>query len=264
MLNDKSLSEQDKMYLIKMKKVIGFLMTLFLAVIIVFFAIKSVNELKNRDANKNISQINSISVNGEGEVFAKPDVAKVQISVLKSEKTAFLAQQKNAEAINKIMKFLKETEIEEKDIKTTIYSLNPSYDYIANRGSVLKGYESRQNLEVKIKNINNVGKILEGATASGANEVYGLVFTIDDEEKLKEEARKIAIQKAKEKAKELSGNLNIKLGKLTSFSESGVMPPPIYPVFETFGKASGGPIIPETPTGENKISITVTLTYEIK
>lgn len=264
MFNDKILSEQDKLYLTKMKKVIAFLIMVFLAIIIIFFAIKSVNELNNGDANKNVYQINNISVNGTGEVFAKPDIAQVTIAVSKSEKTAFEAQQKNAEAINQVIKFIKETGIEEKDIKTTNYSLNPVYDYITNRGSVLKGYEARQNLEIKIRNITNVGKVLEGATEAGANEVYGLVFTIDDEEKLKEEARKIAIQKAKDKAKELSKDLDVKLKKLISFSESGGMPPPIYPVFETFGKTASAPVSPEVPTGENKISITVTLTYEIK
>lgn len=264
MLNDKILSEQDKLYLIKMKKVIAFLITIFLAVIIIFFAIKSVNEFNNENADKNNPQINSISVSETGEVFAKPDVAQVQVSVFKSEKTAFEAEQKNAETINQVIKFLKGIGIEEKYIKTTNYSLNPVYDYITNRGSVLKGYETRQNLEVKIKNLDNVGKVLEGATEAGANEVYSLAFTVEDEEKLKEEARKIAIQKAKDKAKELSGDLHIKLKKLISFSESGRMPPPIYPVFESFGKAASAPAIPETPTGENKISITVTLTYEIK
>jgi uncharacterized protein len=93
--------------------------------------------------------------------------------------------------------------------------------------------------------------------------VNHLGFKIDDEEELKEEARKIAIEDAKKKSKKLKKELDIKLGKIVNYSEGGNYPVYLRAAAESFdgGIGGGGPSI---PTGENEIVVNVTITYQIK
>ncbi len=107
-----------------------------------------------------------------------------------------------------------------------------------------------------------IGQIIEGATAAGANQVGDLQFTIDKQDELKAQARKQAIDKAKAKAKELASQLGVNLVRITNFSESSVLPR--YVGFEeVVGMGGAEAPIPQIETGENKITVTVTITYEI-
>lgn len=98
----------------------------------------------------------------------------------------------------------------------------------------------------------------------GANQVGGINFVIDDEDAVKEEARKQAIEKAKEKADQIAKDLGVSFGRLVSFYESsGDFP--IYRSYMAEGVGGGEPApAPEIPSGENKVTVTVNLTYEIK
>ena len=233
------------------------LLSLLIAVLIFYFGVKSFNEMDNISDRQN-----TISVTGKGEIFIKPDIAKISVSVEKEAVSIADVQKQATDAINKIVAFLKSSGIEDKDIKTTNYSIYPRYDYLRT-GQVFRGYVVSQTLDVKIRKIDDAGKILAGATSAGANQIGGVSFTVDNEEAVKQEARQKAIADAKEKARQLAKDLGIKIGRLTNFSESGngdiIMPYAMKS--ETLG--TGGPE-PEIPSGENKVTVTVNLTYQIK
>jgi len=208
-------------------------------------------------------QAPAISITGEGKVFVKPDIGQINLGVSVDRSNVLEAQQRAAELVNRVLAVLKEKGIEEKDIKTTNYSIHPRYDYLEAR-QVLKGYEVTQNFEVKIRDLSKVGEVLSAAASTGANQVGGLVFTTEDPATLLLEARDKAIEDAKRKAEELSKKLGVRLGKVIGFGEFGGPPGPI-PYF-AFGKGGdrGGELIPEIPPGENEIRVNVTITYQIK
>jgi uncharacterized protein YggE len=237
-----------------------------LVVVLIFFVVvKAYNEfLEGKYIGKEIAPVNTINISATGEVFAKPDIAQISVSVVREEKTAVDAQNQNTEAMNKIVKFLKDSKIDDKDVKTTGYNIYPKYDYIERVGQVLKGYEVSQTLDVKVRKIDEAGKILSGAVERGANQVGGINLAIDNEDALKREARQKAITEAKRKANDLEKDLGVNLGRLVSFSESfGGYPIPVYGMMKTEG-VGGAASAPEIPTGENKISVSVSLTYEIR
>ena len=246
-------------------KTLRLLITLFLVMLVLLFGAKFINEVKNsKFIGQGVAPTNTINVSAKGEVFVKPDIAKVTLSVVKEAKTALEAQEQATQAINTVVEFLKESGIEDKDVKTTSYSLQPRYDYLRDEGRILRGYVVRQSLEVKIRNIDDAGKIMTGATEAGADQVGNLSLTIDDEEEIKNEARQIDITKAKDKAKKLAQELDVDLSRLVNFYESGgIISSPVRLTLESLDSAiSGG--VPEIPSGENKITVNVTLTYEIK
>ena len=109
-----------------------------------------------------------------------------------------------------------------------------------------------------------IGDIIQGATDAGANQIGDLQFIVDKEDEFKKQAREEAIKKAKEKAKELASQLGVDLVRITNFSESGETPRLMY--YEATAKSVGGGgemPAPSIQTGENKISVSVSITYEI-
>jgi len=191
----------------------------------------------------------------------------IDFSVVGEKKTVIEAMAENTKKMNSVIEAIKSQGVEEKDLKTTNFSISPRYEWyekseIYPAGKrVLVGYEVNQTLQVKIRDLTKIGNIIQVATKAGANQVGDLQFTIDKQDELKSQARKEAIEKAKVMAKEIAGQLGVKLVKITNFSENAIAPIP-YPYF--MEKAmSGGAETPQIQTGENKIEVQVSITYEI-
>jgi hypothetical protein len=255
MFNPKECCEAFHKYIFKIPII------LLLLVLIVFIGGKTKNEIQNRAKGvENVSQ-RTITVSADGKVFAKPNIGEINLGVTNEAKTVSEAQKLSTKAINKTVAFLKSLGVAEKDIKTVGYYINPVYDYYKGK-QTLRGYEVGQKLGVKIRDLSKSGNIIAGAAENGSNITGGLNFTIDDPDALKVEARKQAIVKAKVKAEKLASDLGVKIGKLINFSENGEGVPRLY-YAETLG-AGAAPAVPEIPTGENEITVSVNLTYEIR
>jgi hypothetical protein len=168
--------------------------------------------------------------------------------------------------MNKIIEGLKKLGIESKDIETTQYSVDAQYNWTEDRGRVLTGYKISQNVGVKIRDFTKVGDVLSMATENGANVVNSLQFTIDDPEQLKAQAREEAIKQAKEKAETLAKQSGIRLGKIIGVYEDS------YGYSNVSSDSSkvmsavaiGGGESAQIETGEQKITVTINLTYKLK
>ncbi len=251
---------------------------LVLSVILsLYFAAKVATEIKSyRFVGGGASASNVISFEGKGEVFAKPDIATISFTIRESQKELKNAQDKVTAKEKAVLAFLDSQNIAKKDIKTENYSSYPKYDYgtpcyggvgIPCRQEAPKiiGYEVLEYISLKIRDLAKAGEIVKGIGAVGVSEMNGPNFSIENEDKLKEQARKIAIDNAKNKAKVLSSDLGVRLVRIVSFSENGNYP---YPMMYAKGagmmdSVSSAPA-PELPTGENKIVSNVTITYEIR
>lgn len=217
----------------------------------------------------------TISVVGEGEVMAVPDIGKFSFSVTASGTDATSAQSASASGMNAVLAFLKEKGVEEKDIKTEYYNMNPHYRYESApcMGGVYcppgqqveDGFEVVQTVSVKVRNIDNSGALIAGVGDLGATNISGLQFTIDDTESLKAEARTKAIADAKEKAKVLSKDLDVRFVKMTGYYEDngGAMPYGGYGMGGDMMEAKAG-VAPALPTGENTVKSQVTITYIVR
>ncbi len=219
----------------------------------------------------------TISVTGEGEVLAVPDIGQFTFSVRAEGADANEAQQKSAESINAIISYLTDNGVAEKDIKTQNYNLNPKYRYeerVCVSGSfcppgnpVLDGFEVSQSVAVKVRDIDNSGALISGVGERGATNISSLQFTIDDEDALQAEARAVAIADAKAKAKVLAKDLGVELDSIMGYWEdNGGFDGEMYARSEvmSFNSAMGGAPSPALPTGENKIVSRVNVTYMIK
>lgn len=207
----------------------------------------------------------TISVSGDGRVFVPPDIAELSFGVQTGRvETAKVAMEKLRKHMDAIFRAVKDHSVEEKDIRTEHFSLNPVYDW-TEKGQVFRGFEASQSFQVKVRDLDQVDDVLTAATDSGANQAGGVQFTIDDPEKQRAEAREEAVTEAKEKAKLLAADLGKRLGKLRGFSEGGGgwVQPMMLMRAEKAGVGGAVPDLP-LPAGEQEVNVQVTLTYELR
>ncbi len=247
-------------------------LSLFLVVLIISNVVEINNKIKEgKYIGQEIESKNTITVSAVGEVYTKPDLALVTFSVVNEAKTVSKAMEENKEKMNAVINFAKDQGVEDKDLKTISFNISPRYEWhepseitpYSQRKRVLVGYEVRQSLQVKIRDFEKIGDIIEGATNAGSNQVGNLQFTIDKQDEIKKEAREQAIEKAKAKAKELASQLGVNLVRITNFNESAQFPVPrYYGLEEAYGIGGSGESL-QVETGENKTTVSVTITYEI-
>lgn len=207
------------------------------------------------------------SVTGSGTVYAKADIANITVGLETEVKdTAAEATTENTDKMNDIISAVKELGIEEKDIKTTSYRLSPSYEWTEDRGRELIGYQVSQSVTLKVRDLEKIGDIITETTARGANQVGNINFTIDDEYELKNKARELAIEKAKEKAQMIAEQSGMKLGEIKGVNENSYQPVPFaYSNAKLeYAEDQAGSASPSIEAGQNEIRAEVTLIYEVK
>lgn len=233
-------------------------LVLFALISVFLFALTVSEGLEIRDGLKSKE---TIIFFGEGKAIGIPDVASVNFSVITEKMTAKEAITENAEKMNDIINFVKESGIDSKDMKTQVFVLTPRYDWIK-RERIFKGYELTSTLAVKIRDLEKLSGIIDGIVLRGADKVGNIQFVLDDPEKLKEEARVKAIENAKEKAQSVAVATGLKLGKIVSFSETGVLQP--IPRYFNEAMRLEGDVAPEIEKGSLEIQMNVSLTFELK
>lgn len=252
----------------KIKDVLGLSLIVLIAVSVVALISFTYSFKKAADTSTP-----SFSVSGEGKVVAVPDVAQFSFSVItEGDEDIEELQAENTEKVNNAIAYLKEKGVDEKDIKTSSYNVNPRYTYFPCAGSErggcqppeIKGYTITQSVSVKVRDLENTGGLLGGVVEKGANNVSQLRFTIDDPDALRAEAREEAFAEAQEKAKSLAKAGNFKLGKLISVNEGSNGSVPIPYAMEDRAIGYGGEAAPEVEPGSQDVVVTVTLQYEIK
>ncbi len=247
-------------------KIVTIFISFLLTIGTIYLAILSMNAWKANDyIGVSEEQRHSITVTGEGEVIGVPDIAKIQLGCSVEKKTVAAAQEDNTEKINNIVEKLKnDFDIDEKDIKTSNYSIYPQYNWLEGR-QTLRGYQVSQNIDIKIRDLDEVGEILQVSGDLGLNQVGSLSFEIDEPEDLKQEAREKAIKKAKEKAESMADIVGVNLGRIINFSEYTDTPTAIYEsAYKSIGMGGGfDEATPSIEAGSTEIKITVTIEYEI-
>lgn len=222
------------------------------------------------------SSYRSFSTSGEGKVTAIPDVARFSFSVItEGGKDIAALQQENSQRANSAIALLKDSGVEDKDIKTANYNLQPRYQYFScpvNKNSIAKpcppaeivGYSMSQTVSVKIRDFEKAGEILSGIVQSGVNSVSELSFAIDDETEIENQARQEAIADAIKKAESIAQAGNFNLGKILSISENSS--PVFYRATKSFGMSAGEDIAisPTIEPGSQEIIVNITISYEIK
>ena len=211
------------------------------------------------------SEAQGLSVSGEGRASAAPDMAVLGLGVSAKASTVKAANSQVQEAMSDLLDSLKGNGVQEKDIQTSQFSVYPEYDY-RNNEQILTGYRVAHMLQVKVRDIDKAGEVIDDAVEAGGDllQVQSISFTIDDTTALRSEARAEAVADAQTKAEELATLAGVSLGKPTYISESISTPYP-QPYYDRgIGYAMEEAAVTEISTGELEVVVTVQISYAIE
>jgi uncharacterized protein YggE len=202
-----------------------------------------------------------VVTSGDGVVQAVPDRAWIGVTAESRAANPREAQRKNAEAMKPVQDRLRAAGIPEDAIKTTVYDLQPDWDYSNNR-RVLKGYVARNSIDVRIDNIDRVGELLDIVVAAGATSVDNIRFDLKDRERVEREALRMAVADARARATAAAAGAGLSVDRVLRIDEQGVSSPPPRPLFRE--AAAAAQAAPPIQAGEMEIRAHVTLTSILK
>ncbi|MGR9247191.1 SIMPL domain-containing protein [Rhizobium leguminosarum] len=209
-----------------------------------------------------------ISVTGDGESSVAPDMAVVNLAVVKQAKTAREALDENNKAMNDVLAALKSGGIAERDLQTSGFSIQPQYNYPQpvdgqQQQPQLIGYQTINSVTVRLRDLAKLGAVIDQSVTLGINQGGEIQFTNDKPDAAIEEARKNAVADAVKRAKTLSEAAGVKLGRILEINENvpRAMPQPVYRA--TMMKEASDAAVP-VQGGENNYNVSVTVTFAIE
>ena len=204
-----------------------------------------------------------LDINATGEATRVPDVAVISTGVTVRSASATGAIQQAATRMARVRAALKAAGVEDRDIQTSQLSLNPEYIYANNQPPKLNGYTASNQLSVRFRDIANSGKIIDALVAEGANQINGPTLTIDKPEAALDEARAKAVATARARADLYARAVGMRVVRVVSMSESGGSFP-VPPPTPMFARAQAAERDSKIDPGEQKLEITLAVTYELQ
>jgi uncharacterized protein YggE len=203
-----------------------------------------------------------IQVVGEGRATAAPDMARISLGVSHQAETAGAAMDAMSKGMSAVLATLGELGIAQVDIKTGQLMLEPSYNYNTPDGNpLMTGFVATQILDVNVRDIGELGIVLDAVVTAGGNRVNGIMFDVSDPGMVTDEARRDAVADARERAELYAEAAGLALGEIVSISESTVYTPPM-PMYDARGGAEQAAAVPVAP-GQVSMMTNVTVTYAI-
>jgi uncharacterized protein YggE len=205
-----------------------------------------------------------LDLTATGEVTRVPDIAIITAGVVSRSTTATGALQDSADRMSRVLAALKRAGIEDRDVQTSSVNLNPEYRYPENQAPQLTGYTASNSVTIRFRDIRNSGKILDALVSQGANQINGPNLTIDRPDAALDEARANAIANGRARAELYARSLGLHIARVVSVSENGgyaVPPaPPPPPMMMARGERDSTTIQP----GEQKLQVSLTMTFELQ
>lgn len=226
-----------------------------------------------------------LSLTAEGRSERIPDLAVFSAGVVSHGVTASEALAANSRQMDRVIAALKRSGIADRDIQTSALSLSPRWNnpeaeaqrvaretrqpYVPpTEPPRIIGYEARNNVQVRVRRLGEMGRIIDTLVGAGANEVNGPSFTLDDQKVALDEARTEAVAVGRERAELYARAAGMRVVRLLSMSEGGGY----YPVQQIFVTGSarperGGPPPPPPPApvmaGELALGVSLSMQFEL-
>ena len=216
----------------------------------------------------NGTQANGVWVGGSGIVVVVPDLAVLSLGVEARATTVAQARSDAAIAMTAIMDVLTGSGIEEKDIRTQFFNIQPEYTWNdVERKQELTGYRVTNSITVKVRDMESVGTLIDQVSEAGGDltRINNISFTAENPAQYAAQARQAAVEDAMAKAQQFAGLTGVTLGKLLYIAETGGNIPVARQAFDTGISMEAAAFAPPTPIsqGEMNITISVQAVFEI-
>lgn len=206
----------------------------------------------------------TIAVTGSGSAFLDPDLAYVTIGVQTEAEEAAEAVADNNTQSQELIDALREFGIAASDIQTTNFSIFPQQQYDPQgrtTGEIL--YVVNNSVQVTVRDLDQVGDLLDAAVQAGANSIYGIQYDVEDKTEALSGARQDAVANARALAEELAQAAGVSVGDVVSISIGGAGYPTPMPLFKGADMAQAEASVPVNP-GQMHLTVEVTVVYAIE
>lgn len=203
-----------------------------------------------------------LTVTGQGEAHATPDMATITVGAVSEADTASEALTQNSSQVTAAIDALKAAGVEPRDIQTTGFSVSPRYvnDRDSNAAPRIDGYRVSNSVMVRVRKLDALGSLLDTLVKAGANDIGGISFGISEADEFQDTARIAAVADARHKAELYAKAAGVRLGRIRSIDEGGGgTPMPQSMMRMKAMEADAAPI----EAGEQTISASVRVVYEI-
>jgi hypothetical protein len=187
-------------------------------------------------AGKNEAVRTRLLVTGESDSKVPPDTAVVVLSVVTQSRGALDAQQQNARKSEAVIRAAREAAGANPEVQTSDYSLEPQRDWQGQMPRIV-GYEARNSVSVTTRALDNVGAVIDAATAAGANGVDGVSFILRESNGARGKALGDASRQAMQKAEAMAEAMGGRIVRVVEQREGGF---PERPIELTDGDAAHG------------------------
>jgi len=238
------------------------LRTLLLSTALLIPAAPALAQMQDHSAMHGEHHPGRITLSATGEVRAAPDMATVSAGVVAEAPTAAEALRANNRQMNGVFDALARAGIERADIQTSNLSINPVWsNFEGNRERRITGYQATNTVTARVDDLDSLGQTIDALVGSGANQIQGVNFMLEDRDAAMREARLEAVAELRELADLYAGALGVELGRIIEFSESsgGGYQPPVMYAARNMAMDESTPIA----GGEVGISVTVTASFAI-
>jgi uncharacterized protein len=208
----------------------------------------------------------AISVTGEASISVPPDRAEIDAGVTSDAKTAREAAEANNAAMGKVIAALKNSGVDEKDVQTSMISLQPQYSSSLSSRSgpaAVVGYRASNRVAMRLKDVAKVAVVIDTLVSAGANDIGNINFMVSNGSKLLDDAREKAVADARRKAEIYAKAAGVTLGQPLSISEGGA-PQPVFRSKMAMPAAIAGGAPTPIAQGEETLSVSVNVTWAIK
>ncbi len=206
-------------------------------------------------------QQSGIWVSGSGRVTVTPDLGLLDLGVEARAATVAEARDQAARAMESIMTVLADAGIEERDIRTQFFNIQPEYTYSElERRQEITGYRVTNTVNVKVRDLEAMGTLIDRVATAGGDltRINSIRFTVEDTQQFASQAREAAVMQAMEKAQQFAQLTGVTLGKLAYIAETGANVPVVRD-FAFEERAIAAAAAPPTPVSPGEMDITVTV-----
>ena len=204
-----------------------------------------------------------LSVSAEASAKRVPDVATISTGVVTQAADANAAMRANAVQMDKVMAAIRAAGIGERDVQTSGINLNPQYKYVENAPPSIVGYQASNTVNVKVRDLSKLGKVLDAFVEQGANQVNGPSFEVDKPDEAYDEARVAALKKAQARAQTYADALGLKVRRIVSISEGGASFPRPMPMMRAMAADAGFAKETSVSLGETTLSVNIDVVFEL-
>ncbi|HAQ34743.1 MAG: hypothetical protein CMF74_02850 [Maricaulis sp.] len=206
-----------------------------------------------------------LTLTATGNVRVAPDMATVSAGVVTEAATAAEALSANSRAMNGVFSALRQAGVAERDIQTSNLQISPVWSggYSSERGETerrITGYQATNTVTARVSDLDNLGRTVDALVSSGANQLQGVNFGLEDRDDAMNEARRRAVAELGALRTLYAGALGVELGRLVEFSEGSNYSPPqpmMYARTEMMNDST------PVAAGQLDVSVTVTAVYAI-